>query len=144
MNFKLKKDFTIDFKHYGEITIPKGTMLTNTTAVGNDLDYFFVNQFDWIAKDYPDISSILKMDMENGGLNVPIEEVDITLEERKLICKLRSLIKAKQKGLSLSTEFPLSESNVVYLNSGKFGKYPKVSKEIYEYLQNHLIHVVFY
>lgn len=76
----LKKDYTVDFRQYGKITVPKGTKVTHQTADGVDESYHFVNEYDWIDKYYPAYSNILKMDVESYGINVPkefIEEVDI-------------------------------------------------------------------
>ena len=39
---------TINFRNYGEITIPKGVLVTNETAMGIDDKYNFVDEFDWI------------------------------------------------------------------------------------------------
>ena len=39
---------TVNFRNYGEITIPKGVLVTNETAMGIDDRYNFVDEFDWI------------------------------------------------------------------------------------------------
>lgn len=76
MDKHLKKDYPIIFRHFGEIVVPKGTKTTSITAMGLDENYNFVDEFDWIDKKYPDISNILKMDMQNYGLNVPLKYLE--------------------------------------------------------------------
>lgn len=73
---KTNKDYTVEFMNYGEITVPKGTLLTNMTAMGIDTNYHFVNDFKWITEKYPEISSILKHDLTYHGINVPKEYVE--------------------------------------------------------------------
>jgi len=68
--------YTVNFKHYGEITVPAGVRLTHMTASGKDEDYHFVAEFGWIDTCYPLINNILKHDMTYSGLNVPKEYVD--------------------------------------------------------------------
>lgn len=72
---KTAKNYTTVFKHYGEITVPAGTRITHMTAMGMDEKIHFVNEFGWIDKNYPEFSSILKMDAQNYGIDVPIEYV---------------------------------------------------------------------
>ena len=71
---KLIKDYTLNYRNYGEITIPKGTPTTHKTACGIDENYNFVNSFEWI-KPFEDgtPNHILKMDAESYGIDVPIE-----------------------------------------------------------------------
>lgn len=69
----LKTPFTLDFKHYGKITVPIGTQTNNATACGIDPDYNFVSSFEWIKKDYPSIEAILLHDAKYYGINVPVE-----------------------------------------------------------------------
>lgn len=76
---KTNADYTANFKHYGEITVPKGTKLTHMTACGIDKNYHFVNEFGWIENNYNNIAVILKMDAETYGINVPKEFVDYEL-----------------------------------------------------------------
>ena len=45
---QLKHDVTMNFRDYGEITIPKGTRVTNNTACGVDPNYNFVADLSWI------------------------------------------------------------------------------------------------
>lgn len=70
----------VNFRHYGEIVIPKGVAVTNMTALGIDKKYNFVNEFDWIDTDYPQIARILKMDVQGYGINIPEEHLT-TLED---------------------------------------------------------------
>ncbi len=70
---KTIKDYTLTFKHYGEITVPAGTPLTHITAMGYDKNYHFVGSYVWIEKNYPEIANILNMDVSTYGINVPIE-----------------------------------------------------------------------
>ncbi len=70
---KTKKDFTVEFMGYGQITVPAGTETTNQTAMGIDLNYNFVNEYGWIKNNYPEISNILLHDVKYHGINVPKE-----------------------------------------------------------------------
>jgi len=67
----LKEDFKVDFRHYGEITMPKGTMTSHKTAMGEDPAYNFVCEFDWIDKHYPEIANTLKAEAQAYGINIP-------------------------------------------------------------------------
>ena len=73
---RLKQDYTADFRDYGEVTIPKGTLVTHETAMGFDKKYHFVDDFDWIKNSYPDYWNTLKMDMETYGFDVPKEYIE--------------------------------------------------------------------
>lgn len=73
---KTKKDYTVNFMHFGEVTVPKGTKLTHQTAMGIDRTYHFVDEFDWIDKNYPDYDLILKDEVSGRGINIPKEFVD--------------------------------------------------------------------
>lgn len=73
---KTNKDYTLNFKDYGEITVPKGTRLTHQTAMGIDESYHFVNEYGWIKTNYPNIANILLHDVSHYGINVPKEYVD--------------------------------------------------------------------
>lgn len=73
---KTSKDVTINYRGFGEITIPKGTKLTHNTACGVDKNYHFVNDLKWIDKNYPTINRILKHDATFYGIDVPREFVD--------------------------------------------------------------------
>lgn len=69
------QDVTINFREYGDIVVPKGTMLTNQTATGIDKKYHFVNEYKWIKKSYPKIANILIHDATHYGINIPKEFV---------------------------------------------------------------------
>lgn len=69
------QDYTTPYKHYGNITIPKGTKLTNQTATGKDENVHFVNEFAWIDANYSEIAPLLKHDVIHYGIDVPKEFV---------------------------------------------------------------------
>lgn len=73
---RTSKSITIEFRSFGEITIPKGTLLTNQTACGFDANYHFVQDFSWIKRDYPRIANILTHDVRYYGINIQREFVD--------------------------------------------------------------------
>jgi hypothetical protein len=68
---KLKKDYTLNYKDYGYITVPKGTQTDNNTAMGIDKSYNFVSDYEWIENNYPSIARVLKHDVYYYGINVP-------------------------------------------------------------------------
>jgi len=68
-----KKDYTLDFMGYGQITVPAGTRTTHQTANGPDPNYNFVDSYDWIKNNYPGIANILYHDVFYHGINVPKE-----------------------------------------------------------------------
>ena len=70
------KDVTVNFRDYGEIVIPKGTLVTNKTACGVDENYHFVNDFGWIKKNYPEIDRMLTHDAVYYGINIPVQHID--------------------------------------------------------------------
>lgn len=70
---KTNKDYTLNFKHYGEITVPAGTPVTHKTACGIDEKVHFVASTKWIYENYKDIDSILKHDVVYYGIDVPKE-----------------------------------------------------------------------
>ena len=72
---------TIVFRNYGKITIPKGVLVTNETAMGTDDKYNFVNEFDWIDTNYPLVARSLKMDAQNYGINIPKEHITTLKDE---------------------------------------------------------------
>ena len=74
---------TINFRHYGEIVVPKGIVVTSETAMGIDERYNFVNEFDWIDTNYPTIARLLKMDVQVYGIN--IAEEHLTTQEAEEI-----------------------------------------------------------
>lgn len=73
------KPYTVNYKvansDYGEITVPVGTLVSHNTALGKDDNYHFVEEFDWIDRDYPRIAYLLKHDAEHYGINVPKEYI---------------------------------------------------------------------
>jgi hypothetical protein len=74
-----KEEITMEYREYGEITIPKGTRLTNHTATGIDMNYNFVADLSWIPT-YEDGTKnySLTHDADYYGINIPrhlIEEV---------------------------------------------------------------------
>lgn len=69
----LKEDFTVNFRNYGEITIPKGTLSGQKKLTGDDSVYNVVCEYDWIDRQYPDICDSLKADVEEYGINIPEE-----------------------------------------------------------------------
>lgn len=73
---KTKQDVTLQFRDYGEITIPKGTALTHETALGHDKNYHFVNEYGWIKTNYPDFANIMKHDVYYYGIDIPKEFVE--------------------------------------------------------------------
>jgi hypothetical protein len=79
---KTKADYTVHFRvqntDYGMITVPKGTEVTNQTALGEDPKYHFVNDFDWILPHEGTATPQhgLIEDMKNYGLNVPKEYIE--------------------------------------------------------------------
>lgn len=77
---KTIKDYTTKFKDFGIVTVPKGTKVTNNTAMGHDINYHFVNSFDWVDQNYKSVANILKMDLQSYGLNVPKEYVKLPFE----------------------------------------------------------------
>jgi len=77
---KTIKDYKVDFKvansDYGTLTIPKGTSVTNQTAMGIDKNYHFVNDFSWVKKhECGTIQHGLLHDLKHYGINVPKEYV---------------------------------------------------------------------
>jgi hypothetical protein len=85
---KTTRPYTVNFRNYGDITVPAGTPVTHTTACGDDPKYHFANTFGWIDRDYPEIAAGLKKDAESYGIDVPIEYTDQLTPEyalRKLI-----------------------------------------------------------
>lgn len=74
---------TVNFRHYAEIVVPKGVVVTNETAMGIDDKYNFVDEFDWIDTNYPQIARLLKMDAQNYGIDIPQEYI-ITQEDEAI------------------------------------------------------------
>lgn len=75
---KTSKDYTVNFREHGEITVPKGTRLTNQTACGIDKDYHFVDDFSWVEPHENGVKNYaLIHDLIYYGLNVPKEFVEM-------------------------------------------------------------------
>ena len=72
---KTVKDYTVNFRGYGKITVPAGTRITHNTACGYDEEYNFVDDLSWIDVNYPHIKFGLKHDCTYYGINVPSEYV---------------------------------------------------------------------
>lgn len=72
---KTSQDVTINFRDYGEITVPAGTRLTHMTALGIDKKYHFVDDLSWIKKNYPSIDRVLSHDAFYYGIDIPKEFV---------------------------------------------------------------------
>lgn len=73
---KTNKDYTVNFMGYGEITIPKGTRVTNMTAMGEDKNYHFIDDLSWIERNYKTVAGILRHDATYHGIDVPKEYID--------------------------------------------------------------------
>ena len=73
---KLKTDYSLVYKYYGHITVPKGTRVDNRTASGLDNKYNFIKEYDWITEKYPTFANILKHDIYYYGINVPLEYLE--------------------------------------------------------------------
>ena len=78
---KTLKDYQVHFKcssqDYGILTVPKGTKVTNMTAMGIDKNYHFVDEFDWIPTHEDGTPQHgLIMDAKNYGINVPKEYIE--------------------------------------------------------------------
>ncbi len=75
------KDYEIHFKvvntDYGVITVPKGTRVTNQTAMGIDKNYHFVSDKSWV-KPHDDGTPQygLLHDIEYYGIDVPEEYIN--------------------------------------------------------------------
>ena len=69
------QDYTLKFRGYGEITVPKGTRVSHNTAMGYDEKYHFVTEMGWIYRDYPTVAVLLIHDIIHYGINVPKEYV---------------------------------------------------------------------
>lgn len=74
--YKTRKDVTVNFGMYGDITVPKGTRVSNETACGPDDEYLFVCDHSWIKEKYPTVSSILIWDAEHTGIRMKAEDVE--------------------------------------------------------------------
>lgn len=74
---KTSKEYTAkNFMGYGDITVPAGTKVTHKTALGDDPNYHFVDEYGWIKKNYPTVANILMWDVSTHGINIPKEFID--------------------------------------------------------------------
>lgn len=73
---KTNADYTIEYRGYGTITVPKGTLVTHRTAMGFDQNYHFVDSFTWISENYNSIAWSLTHDVKYYGINIPSEFID--------------------------------------------------------------------
>lgn len=78
---KLKKNYTVRYMNqgidYGIITVPKGTKVSNRTAMGEDKNYHFVDEFKWVPNHPSGIPQhMLLHDLKHYGLNVPKDYID--------------------------------------------------------------------
>lgn len=75
---KTNQDYTITFDSFiGEITVPKGTTVTNETAMGVDPNYHFVNNWSWYKPDLKGYARQMHMhDLIHRGINVPKKYID--------------------------------------------------------------------
>jgi hypothetical protein len=81
---RTKQDVKMTFGVYGEIIIPKGTRITNMTALGLDPKYNFVEDLSWIPTHYNGIKQYgLIHDATFYGINVPAEFVEDAEEKQK-------------------------------------------------------------
>jgi hypothetical protein len=69
------KDYTLNFRQLGLITVPKGTRVSHWTATGYDEKIHFVCEYQWIDTNYPEINKLLRHDIGFYGLDVPKEYV---------------------------------------------------------------------
>ena len=80
---KTNKDYTVNYRDHGIITVPKGTKVTHQTAMGKDKNYHFVDDLSWIK---PHVNGIprygLLHDVKYYGIDVPKEYVDKQQEDK--------------------------------------------------------------
>jgi len=74
----LKTSQEIKMEIYGEnITIPKGTKLTNNTACGVDPKYNFVDEFDWYKPELKGFARKMALhDFVHYGINIDSKFVE--------------------------------------------------------------------
>jgi len=78
---KTNQDYTVAFKvansDYGNITVPKGTLLTHITASGIDKNYHFLADLSWVKPHEDGTKQYgLLHDLKYYGINVPKEFVE--------------------------------------------------------------------
>ncbi len=79
---KTIKEYRVNYTGYGEIIVPVGSTVSNSTACGNDDNYRFWTDFHKIAEEisgYKD--SLLAHDLSHYGLNIPAEYCEPYPEE---------------------------------------------------------------
>lgn len=70
---KTVKDYHVEHHGY-KFTIPKGSIVSNSTALGHDDNYHFWRDFEGIAKKLTGFKrSMLHHDLEHYGINIPAE-----------------------------------------------------------------------
>lgn len=115
---KTVRDYKVaKFKQYGEVIVPKGTVVKRHYEPNGDGSYsHFVDEFDWIDDSYPEYSNILKMDVENYGIIIPLTYLDLyQLFKYDTIYKLETL----EEVLESEMCYLLMESNDESINNKK-------------------------
>lgn len=79
---KTNQNVTLNFRQFGQITIPSGTAVTNKTAEGISTEHHFVDEFDWIDRDYPETAKLLRSDAIYYGIDIPKEFVEFTNNDK--------------------------------------------------------------
>jgi hypothetical protein len=74
----LKEDFSVKFRGYGIITVPKGTPADSKDYADPHVKYCPVNEFGWI-NDYPGQCDEMKSDAIKHGIMVPKERLILAL-----------------------------------------------------------------
>ena len=78
----LKEDYTVEFRNYGTIEIPKGTMVDCQSGEDPDINYFPVCEFDWLEKGYPEQSRTMMADAIEYGILIPRDKLTKALRLR--------------------------------------------------------------
>jgi hypothetical protein len=68
---KTNREIKMHWRGY-DIVIPKGTRVTNQTALGIDPNYHFIDDLSWIDKGLP----LLKHDATYYGINIDPDYID--------------------------------------------------------------------
>ncbi|MEQ9201529.1 MAG: hypothetical protein RLO09_03025 [Cyclobacteriaceae bacterium] len=77
MTKRTNKIITMEFMGHGKITIPKGTTVTNMTAIGIDENYNFINDLSWIEPHANGVKNYsLIHDATYYGIRVNSEDVE--------------------------------------------------------------------
>ncbi len=80
----LKEDFSVKFRGYGTITIPKGTSADSKDYADPHTGYCPVNEFGWINDNYPEQCEEMNPDAIKYGIAVPKELLILALRVRFL------------------------------------------------------------